>query len=176
MTSVDFSGLGDEMAYIVWHSIVTYPGAQLEAAIEATARQLVSVATGEGSNNWLAHTYGIIERYLPQEIKAVRKAHQQHWEFDFRAMNLVHVPVALLSMLILTGILVNAALRRGLDDIALLAGTVALALVGNAFLCGVLSGPHDRYGARMVWIATLTVLIAAVRRFAGRDEPSNAPV
>jgi hypothetical protein len=74
-------------------------------------------------------------------------------------------------MILLIGILADAALRRGLDDIALLAGTVALALVGNAFLCGVLSGPHDRYGARMVWIATLTVLIAAVRRFAGRDEP-----
>ena len=171
-----FNGLGDEMAYIAWHSLIAYPGAQLEAATKATAQQLVSVATGEGSNNWLAHTYGIIERYLPQEIEAVRKAHQQHWEFDFRAMNLIHVPVALLSMLLLIGILINAALRRGLDDIALLAGTVALALVGNAFLCGVLSGPHDRYGARMVWIATLTVLIAAVRRFAGRDEPSDAPV
>ncbi len=79
-------------------------------------------------------------------------------------------------MLLLIGVLVNAALRRGLDDIALLAGTAALALVGNAFLCGVLSGPHDRYGARMVWIATLTVLISAVRRFAGHDEPGDVPV
>ena len=63
-----FKGLGDEMAYIAWHSLIAYPGAQSEAAIEATAKQLVSVATGEGSNNWLAHTYGIIARYLPQEI------------------------------------------------------------------------------------------------------------
>ncbi len=167
-----FNGLGDEMAYIAWHSLTAYPGAQSEAAIAATAKQLVSVATGEGSNNYLAHTYGIIERYLPQEIAAVRKAHQQRWEFDFTAMNLVHVPVALLSEFLLVGILLGAALRRKLDDIALLAGTVALALLGNAFLCGVLSGPHDRYGARMVWIATLTVLIAAVRRFVGREPPA----
>jgi hypothetical protein len=27
----------------------------------------------------------------------------------------------------------------------------------------VLSGPHDRYGARIVWIATFTVRIAAAR-------------
>ena len=137
---------------------------------DATAgKQLVSVATGEGSNNWLAHTYGIIERYLPREITAVRKARQQRRGLDFTAINLIHVPVALLSMFLLIGVLVGAALQRKLDDIAVLAGTVAIALLGNAFLCGVLSGPHDRYGARMVWIATLAVLIAAIRRLASDE-------
>jgi hypothetical protein len=157
-----FKGLGDEMAHIAWQSLLAYPAAQSEAAIKAAAIQLVSVATGEGSNNFLAHTYGIIARYLPQEIAAVRKAHQQHWEFDFTAINRVHVPVALLSMVLLAGMLLHAPCRRKLGDIALLAGTIALALLGNALLCGVLSGPHDRYGARMVWIATLVVIIAAI--------------
>ena len=158
------------MAYIVWHSLVAYPGAQSAAAIKATASQLALVATGEGSNNWLGHTYGIIERYLPQEIAAMRKARQQHREFDFTAVNLVHVPVALISMLLLVGILAGAALRRRLDDITLLAGTAALALIGNAFLCGVLSGPHDRYGARLVWIATLVIVIAGVCREKARQD------
>ena len=58
--------------------------------------------------------------------------------------------------------------RRRRDDLTLLAVTVSLALLGNAFVCGVLSGPHDRYGARMVWIATLVALIAAFRYFADR--------
>jgi hypothetical protein len=35
----------------------------------------------------------------------------------------------------------------------------------------VISGPHDRYGARMVWIATFVVLIAAIRHFADDDKP-----
>ena len=157
-----FKGLGDEMAYIAWHSLIAYPGAQSEAAIDAAAQQLVSVATGEGSNNWLSHTYGIMARYLPQEIEAMREARQQRWGFDFTAVNLVHVPIALLSELLLVGILAGAAWRRKLDDLALMAGTVALALLGNAVLCGVLSGPHDRYGARMVWIATLVVVIAGL--------------
>jgi hypothetical protein len=43
-------------------------------------------------------------------------------------------------------------------------------LLGNAFVCGVLSGPHDRYGARMVWIATFAVLIAGLRHLASRDK------
>lgn len=157
-----FKGLGDEMAHIAWQSLLAYPAAQSRSAISATAQQLVSVATGEGSHNWLAHTYGIFERYLPQEVAAMRAARQQHWEFSFTTVNLVHVPVALLSMLLLAALMIGTIWRRRLDDLALLAGTVALALLGNAFLCGVLSGPHDRYGARMVWIASLVVLIAGI--------------
>ncbi len=159
-----FNGLGDEMATITGRALLAYPGQQLAAAARATATQLVSVATGEGSHNYLAHTYGIIERYLPQQVPAVRAARQQHWEFDFSTINLIHVPVALASMLALLGILVGAAWRGTFDEIAMLAATVMLALLGNAVLCGVLSGPHDRYGARMVWLATLVVLIAAATR------------
>ena len=59
--------------------------------------------------------------------------------------------------------------RRPLDDLTLLAGTVTLALLGNAFICGVISGPHDRYGARMAWVATFVVLIAAIRHFTGAN-------
>ena len=157
-----FKGLGDEMAHIAWRSLLAYPAAQSEAALKAAATQLVSVATGEGSNNWLGHTYGIIERYLPQELAAVRKAHQQRWEFDFTAINRIHVPVALLSMALLASMVISAAWRRKLDDVALLAGTISLALLGNALLCGVLSGPHDRYGARMVWLATFAIVIAGI--------------
>jgi len=58
-------------------------------------------------------------------------------------------------------------------EIDLLAATVALAMLGNAFICGVISGPHDRYGARLVWLATFTVLIAAARQFTGDDEPAD---
>ncbi|HEY5128646.1 MAG TPA: hypothetical protein VIJ35_15380, partial [Bradyrhizobium sp.] len=59
---------------------------------------------------------------------------------------------------------------RRLDDLTLLAAAVCLALLGNAFDCGVISGPHDRYGARLAWVATLVALIAAVRHFAGDDD------
>jgi hypothetical protein len=53
----------------------------------------------------------------------------------------------------------------------LLAGTVSLALFGNAFVCAVISGPHDRYGARLAWLATMVVLIVAFRYFNDEDAP-----
>jgi hypothetical protein len=37
----------------------------------------------------------------------------------------------------------------------------------------VISGPHDRYGARMAWVATFVVLIAAARHFSGEDAPDQ---
>ena len=92
-------------------------------------------------------------------------------DINFAAINWIHVPVALVSMLLVVAMFGLAIWRRRLDDLTLLAATVSLALLGNAFVCGVISGPHDRYGARMVWIATLVVLIAAVRHFADDDEP-----
>lgn len=97
----------------------------------------------------------------------MRAARQQHGAFDFTLLNRIHVPVALASMLALVGILAHAAWRRRIDDATLLAATAALAILGNAFLCGALSGPHDRYGARMAWLATfavLSVLALAIER------------
>src|ERR1700744_6377189 len=58
-----FAGLNDEMEFIVRRSLAEYPLWQAEAALVATAQQLTDVATGEGSDNWIGHTWGIIERY-----------------------------------------------------------------------------------------------------------------
>ncbi len=167
-----FKGLNDEMGTIVLRSLAEYPEWQAKAALAATADQLVHVATGEGTNGWIPHTYGIIERYIPKQVRPMHAARQQRGHLDFTAVNRIHVPVALGSMLLVVILFGRGLWQRRLDDLTLLAGTVTLALLGNAFVCGVISGPHDRYGARMVWVATFVVLIAAVRAFA-RDEADD---
>jgi hypothetical protein len=167
-----FAGLNDEMAYIVTHSLADYPAWQTEAALAATAQQVAHVATGEGTNNWDAHTYGIIARYIPSQVKAMRAAHQQRFGVDFAAVNRLHVPVALMSMVLVAAVFGYGLWRRRSDDLTLLAATVCFALLGNAAICGVISGPHDRYGARLVWIATFTALIAASRWLGNEAEDS----
>ena len=169
-----FKGLNDEMGFIVTRSLAEYPLRQAEAAIVATAQQLVRVGTGEGTNVWVGHTYGIIERYIPSQVKPMRAAYQQHWNIDFATINRLHVPVALASMLAVVAIFAIAIWRRRIDDLTLLAATVTLALLGNAFVCGVISGPHDRYGARLAWVASFVVLIALARHFARRDESGTS--
>ena len=167
-----FQGLNDEMGFIVLHSLAEYPALQAEAALAGTAQQLLHVATGEGNNVWLGHTYGIFERFLPGQLNPMRAARQQRGHLDFTAVNALHVPVALASMLLAVLLFGHGLAWRPFDDLTLLVGTVSFALLGNAVICAVISGPHDRYGARTAWLATLVVLISAFRHFTGRDEPS----
>jgi hypothetical protein len=156
-----FEGLGDEMRSIVLGSLAEYPGLQIEAAAVATAKQIVKVENGEGVLTTIWHTYGIIEHYMPSIVPAMRAARQQHGEVSFRALNEVQVPVALISILLLPFILIMG--RGDYADLRRLAATVSVAVLANAVVCGVVSNPHDRYGARIAWIATFAVGLVLMR-------------
>jgi hypothetical protein len=169
-----FAGLDDEMGHIVTGALADYPAWQAEAALKATAQQLTHVATGEGTVGWLPHTYSIIKYYIPSQTKSMDAAHQQHWDINFAAVNWLHVPIALGSMALVVAMFGYGLFRRRLDELTMLAATVSFTLLGNAVICGVISGPHDRYGARMAWLATLTVLLAISKYFG--DEPEETDV
>jgi hypothetical protein len=154
-----FEGLGDEMRIVVRESLTAYPGAQLLAAIKATAQQLVRVATGYGIRTDIWHTHWIIETFAPHATAAMKAARQQRGELDLTAINRLHVPVAWGSMLLLLGVVALVSRRRQYAGIGDLAVVVTLAILANAAVCGALSNPNDRYGARMVWLATLVVLL-----------------
>jgi hypothetical protein len=158
-----FSGLGEEMRFIVLHSLQEYPLQQIETAVAASARQLRLVATGRGTHDQIWHTYGIIERYIPGEVPAMHNARQQRGELNFDLINRIHVPIALGSMILALVLLARAAISGRFDETGRLAATVTVAILANAVVCGALSGPHDRYGARIAWIATFTVVIAILR-------------
>jgi peptidoglycan/LPS O-acetylase OafA/YrhL len=58
--------------------------------------------------------------------------------------------------------------RKDMNEIGELAATCLLALLANAFVCGTLSNPHDRYGARLIWLAVAGATLAAVRLYEER--------
>jgi len=173
-----FDGLDDEMREIVLRSLREYPREQLQTALAATADQLRLVGSGYGIHNEIWHTYGIIKRFIPNEVPSMLRARQQLGELGFTQINWLHVPIAWGSMALALALTVRALFFRRFDPTATLAVTVVGALLANAFVCGALSGPHDRYGARMAWIATLLVVIAlalAVRRLSEREKlPQSA--
>jgi hypothetical protein len=158
-----FQGLNDEMRTIVLESLRDYPLWQIEAATRAAVRQLVSVRTGEGVLDSVWHTYNMMASFTPSMLPAMRAARQQKGELDFRAINRVHVPVALASMVLLIATIVLALKQERFADLGPLAATAALAILANAAVCGVLANPHDRYGARLVWLATFVVALVAWR-------------
>ena len=176
-----FAGLGPEMEKIAVESLVDYPGMQIKTALADTAEQLVDVRTGEGVVKWVWHTYFIVRHYTPQLLPAMWAAHQQRGDISFKAINALQYPLALGAMVLLPLILVGAWRKTISPDLGELAATVGLAILANAFVCGALSNPHDRYGARVVWLAgfvTITALLrlAANRRFAGVEPEQLKPV
>ena len=157
-----FDGLGAEMQTIALNSMIEYPGLQIETAGIATARQMIAVHTGEGVGGGIWHTYRIIEQYTPKLASFMHLARQQNGEMSFAAINRLQYPVALIAMALLP-VFVLLASRRKVPDVGELTAACGVALVANAFICGVLSNPHDRYGARLVWIAVFAVIIAILR-------------
>jgi len=164
-----FPGMSDEMGYIAMHALAEYPLWQAEAALIATGDQMLEVATGENTDPpTTVHTYGIIRRYVPDNVKAMNAARQQTGFITFGPVNLIHVPIALISTALVPVLLIAGLFRRRSDGVTLLLATVFLAMLGNAVICGVISGPHDRYGSRLVWITTCALMIAAMKRFSVR--------
>lgn len=158
-----FTGLGKEMETIALGALIDYPDLQIKTAAVATLRQLVDVRTGEGVLDSLWHTRTIIERFTPELLPAMNAARQQRQGIDFEPLNALHYPIALFAMALLPLVAWFAFRGKLPADIGELAVACALALMANAFVCGALSNPHDRYGARMVWLAVFTAAVALVR-------------
>ena len=99
----------------------------------------------------------------------MRAARQQHGEIGFITINRLHYPVALGCLLMLPLMAFYALRRQSLTDIGELTTTCTIAVMAYAFICGALSNPHDRYGARMIWLAVATLALAAVRLYEQRQ-------
>ena len=107
-----FAGLGDEMSTIVIGSLRDYPLLQIEMALNATAHQLTRVASGEGVVNTIWHTYWAIDKFAPAAAANMHAARQQHGEIGFAAINRIHQPVALASMLLLLATVCSAGAAK----------------------------------------------------------------
>ena len=156
----------EELARLVRATVTAYPAAFVWNSLQFTAAQLVKVATGDGLDEHHLATRGVLTEALPHSAQPYTEARQQQGQVTrrlFKALNLIHLPVAWFATaaLPLLGVL---GLRARRFDRALLAFILLTALVGNAFICGALSNPHDRYQSRVVWIAALAVAMAMADR------------
>lgn len=164
-----------EARRIVQKSLRDYPWLHVKAAALLTMEQLFRFKTGDGVRNsigWLLG--GTLLKYYPDEYAPWQASHQMRGDgIDFTAINKIQVPVQALAQLLLLGLVIIAYRRR--DRLTLiLASVTIIALLGNAFVCGALSNPNDRYQNRLVWIAivALAVGVHRVRANAGDVTPT----
>jgi hypothetical protein len=154
-----WEGAVAELSHLVKECLKAYPEAIAWTSLRATALQMAMVATGDGLDEFHGATRGVFTASLPRAVKPFNAAYQQQGQVTkplFDAFNRVHIPVAYLSVM---GLLM--AIGWGLHSkrykLAGLASFTLLALLGNAFICGALSNPHDRYQSRLIWLAPLVV-------------------
>jgi hypothetical protein len=98
----------------------------------------------------------------------MRASREQQGEIALTGVNRLQYPATLAAMALLPLMVWLAWRGRIPDELGELAAAVVLTLLGNAFICGVLSNPHDRYGARVAWLAMLAVLLALARLLEAR--------
>ena len=151
-----------EYSRIVRDSLARYPWMHLEAAALDSASQFLQVRTGDGIESQRSILRPAFRHALPRQLPAYLAARQQTRIIRFRDINLIHVPVAMISLLGLLLLLHHAAVRGRWGEAALPA-TVLLALIGNAIICGTFSNPHDRYQSRLMWVPALVLLLTRAR-------------
>lgn len=154
-----FRGTERESARIVRDALVRYPLLQLKAAATDSLAQFARFGTGDQiePQEWVLAP--VFREFLPSQVGPYLSARQQRGDIRFGALSTWHVIVASVSIAGLV-VLLGWFLVAGQFNAAALLGFVLAALMANAIICGVLSGPHDRYQSRLVWLAPFALLIA----------------
>lgn len=161
-----------EAKRIVSDSLSRDPLAHAASALGLTWKQFRSIASGEGlidldtihrgdsveTNPFMPK---VIANTYPGSLDDYRTSRQRE-DIDLRALNAFQVPLAFAAVAALAGLTVLGFRRRD-RTAALLGLTVLLALLGNAFICGALSNPADRYQGRIVWIALAAAALLTLR-------------
>lgn len=156
-----WGGMQDEAYRIIQGCLTDYPFTYAWLSLKLTFQQLAMVATGDGLEPMQPFIGYAVRDYYPREMAAFLNAEQQAG-LDFTFINDLQVPIQLASFLALFVILWVAWRRRERVGVTL-AVFVLLAFLGNAFVCGALSNPNDRYESRIGWIAVLMVALTSAR-------------
>ncbi|HTT99770.1 MAG TPA: hypothetical protein VMF58_17100 [Rhizomicrobium sp.] len=155
-----FRKLEEESAHLAALSLWRYPVSNAAWAGIDTLLEFFAVATGDGiePQEWVLDRE--FQKTIPHQMDGYTHAYQQRGDIWFLPLNFLHVPIAVLSIVGIY-LLFRRAWRSGDWNSATLPAFVLIALLGNAFICGVFSGPHSRYQSRLVWLPTFVLLLAA---------------
>ncbi len=155
-----FDGTRAESDRIVVASLWRYPWMNLRAAAGDTVSQFVDFGTGDGivPQQWILLRG--FHRLLPSQVRAYLAARQQRGEIDPTDVSILDVAIGFASLAALF-ILLWEGIGRREWNFAILPGFILIALLVNAFICGALSNPHDRYQSRLIWLAPFALVAIA---------------
>jgi hypothetical protein len=151
---------------IITAALVAEPATELNAVLRNGLRQLARFATGDGLTAWPDTVTPWIHRDFPRWEAATYDAARQTQDRLAVPGWLIalHRAVAIGGVVLCIALLPLAWTRR-----PIVAGFILLVLLAlplNALITGGLSGPHDRYQSRVMWLppllAALTIPALAI--------------
>ncbi|HYM98658.1 MAG TPA: hypothetical protein VET25_02860, partial [Aestuariivirgaceae bacterium] len=159
-------GNADEERRIILATLRLYPFEHIRTALRATFEQFFMARTMTSLSPYdNHHTMETFAQLAPDLLPRLAAARQQReGALDLSAFNIVHLPVGFLAIALLPVVIVLGAWRRLPGEAAAFALTVLLALLANAAISGIFSNPVDRYQSRLVWLALLSLAVAALTR------------
>lgn len=152
--------LSAEAGAIVAETIRREPLAVLGAILANTARQLITLRPGDTLvNDHLDKAFRprLVEGFPPRELAAFEASEQAQGRL--RGALAPIGPWHEAAMLLAIPLLAAALWRRREARAWRFAALIALALLANAAATGGLSGPHDRYQARIAWLLPAAALL-----------------
>jgi hypothetical protein len=151
---------------IIKAALLADPIGEARAALDNTLEQMTRFASGDGLTPWPAQVTPWIERDFPaREQAAYASARQQAGTLSVPSpLSPIHTMTALAGVIACAILLPVAFKRRAACAGFLLA--VLLALPLSAAITGGLSAPHERYQARIMWLAPFVAIVslASLRR------------
>jgi hypothetical protein len=151
------------------------PGEVAAAMLHNMLTQLLRPRVGDTLTNTdlaLSVRRPIAAAFPPAELAAFDAGAQMRGALPGRAAPFLipHLPVLLLALLAAPALTWRALRAGDVVHAAFIAGTL-LALLANAATTGALSGPHDRYQARITWLLPLSVMLALLPRINAASAP-----
>jgi hypothetical protein len=152
--------LSGEANAIIAAAVVAEPIRELRAVLGNTAQQLTEFATGDGFEAWPNTVTPWILRDFPRFEADTYLASRQTKSVLLVPGWLItlHRVVELLGVAVCTALLPVALRRR--HRVGGFLALILLILPANALIAGALSGPHDRYQSRVMWLPTLLAALA----------------
>ena len=168
--------MAPEASRVVAATLRAYPIEALRTAVGNALQELTMVRVGDalGSDYLDVTVLPRLQTYFPPQEAARFNAGLQARGLlaaDASAFRWLHVTVLLAGV---GGSVLALALWKGRPGVAALAVFILVGLAANAFATGALSGPHDRYQARIAWLVLLPGLLT-LPAFARRRLGSSGP-
>lgn len=150
--------ISKEEPRFLWQVLTHHPLWTLETVTQNAAKQL-SIG-GLMEFNGPRGEAGMVEAKLPRAtIDAILASRQEHSEMPVDLYKAYAIPLIALSLLLLSAVFFIPSLRKWRLPVALILSGVLI----NGIICGAMSGPHQRYQDRVMW---LPVVLAAILLFA----------